>query len=141
MTPTTSSNKANRKAKPPCIYYKVVSRINNCYYSALIQNKQVRQRYYLNRWNKSPVGGLLVFTNFQDAKDFAIRNHVKGARIFTCECKGRMNLPPVRKAPYILTPESRAWVWNEPHEGESNRHVWPKGSRAFRQVRLIYKVC
>jgi hypothetical protein len=104
--------------------------------------------YEVGEWTEAKVGGLLVFTDFKRADIFSTRYISQHVAIYTVECRMRMDVPP-RCLDYLLDLRHAGVLWTEGLEGLGKvtgvaRDVAlgdsPKGTKAFRQVKLLEQV-
>lgn len=113
--------------------YKVVKVEQGRFYSTNA-DKDLKTEYKVDRWVSAPVGGLLVFEFIEDAISFA--KDSKHA-IFTCEVLHRVPMPKMHATwdiKYLLK------LWEDAYSRRHGRDGWPKGSKAFRLVKLVEKM-
>ena len=114
-------------------YYKVTQ---NNLKSVVIAGKYSVQ-YQIGEFSEPKMGGLLVFSNFKEARWFA--NKGKGDRIFKCECEEKIPLPPFRTLVWrgCKLFKKDLWVWERESEGEE---YWPKSTHAFKKIKLVDEI-
>lgn len=94
--------------------------------------------YYKGKFTEAPFGGILVFQELSQAKVTA--SCYTETEIWKAECEDQIKLPQFRTHEFDDI-EMLKKVWNEGLTYlKDNTWFWPKGTLAFKRVKLIEKV-
>lgn len=105
--------------------------------------KQYCIEYIPGKWVTAPIGGILLFDEEEKAKKFApiatidtpIDDHGRKLVIYKCEVKKGESVPlPPKEQSNSEKEIEECWNW---HVGY---FAWPKGTVAFRRVRLLEEI-
>jgi len=118
-------------------YYKVVSHTGRSRVSTWADGSAL-VRYKKNRFVEAPAGGLLVFDDYEFASLYCGDN--TGDEIWEVTVKEPVELPP-NCLRCVNDIESVKYFWNRIWSSiMSSPEKWPKGTAAFRYVRLDRQV-
>lgn len=119
-------------------YYKVVRPGTNGKLFSCSVPFQHAVRYFKTKWTKAKVGGLLVFDDIDRALNYS---HV-GDIVYQCQCRIPVTLPAYRSwlpAMQNITAAGIAKLWKifrYKRMSCAYAEGWPRGSMAFKEIKL-----
>ena len=122
-------------------YYKIVRRIGGKLYSRQYYDlpKNLITQYYLHRPTVAKLGGLLVFDNLQDAKEYCSTD----SELYRCTCREEVILPLRRDSFSYLVSSKYVSCWDRKKWTEvslRSSDTWPINTKAFKVVTLRERV-
>jgi len=125
-------------------YYKVVQvsqrQNRKCYqsYCAKSLPAELVVRYKVHRWVEAPLGGLLVFDDY----DVACKYIIPSVRheVWQVSVKDEILLPARRQYLGINNAQSYQQIWKITDAARIGYPFWPYGTRAFKYIKLLKKV-
>lgn len=103
-------------------------------YASAFAEGEFTLSYSTNKFTKAKVGGLLVFNTFEEAQVYEGRSHKE---IWKVEVKDKVELPMNGSNAFYNTKFIKnLWKGNNWPYG----FTWPKGTEAYKQVKLLEKV-
>ena len=131
--------------------YKVVTRgyDKDSWWSCIVSRlPHLNTIYRVGKWAKAPVGGLLVFSSLDTAKDFRA---LTGDFLFVAQARGPVPLPIDRLAPYgryenyqgrkkFFALFRNLWKRGVSRSQYSQKDGWPTGTVAYREVKLVRRI-
>ena len=100
-------------------------------------------RYVEWEWVEASVGGLLVFDDEDLAIDFACKLfHDLPTQVWECDVEGEVKLPAFRVCSRDVgdLPELVRRLWEQGLGWFVGADYWPRGTRAFKRVRLVRRI-
>lgn len=121
-------------------YYKIVSKTPQGRMSMVVNNLPdfLRVQYKVHRWVKAPIGGLLVFADYEAAEDCYYKSYGTN-ELWRVLVKEPVSLPLWRFGffAYIHYKSHVIQLWNGTNIGTCN---WPCETAAFKYVRLEERI-
>lgn len=116
-------------------FFKVVTAVKTGsrtkYTSALNYFNPYSIRYHVHRYVQAPIGGLLVFNNYNSALNFA--NKRTDTQVWRVLVKEPVSLPKYRALTTFMTIGAIEDAWGK---GQYAHWDWPLNTQAFKYVRL-----
>ena len=119
------------------IRYKTVLRNESGELESLVALPPLRVVYEPNKWVRAPVGGLLVWS-----PEHKPQKLTPNLELWEVEVRNKMELPKRRflllvRHESILKSVSDLWEGKYRLSRDSNTRKWPKGTEAWKEVKLI----
>jgi hypothetical protein len=109
--------------------YKVVYEEADGRLTSVATGGELEVEYVPRRWAEAPVGGLLVFTNYEAALQFG------AGQVWQADAEDPVPLPP--RGLVCPTEKQAELIW----EGRTTGALeWPEGTTAFRRVRIHTRI-
>ena len=117
-------------------FYKVVKKLNTgkqVRYTSVLSENPFSVRYYVHRYVQAPIGGLLVFDDY-DAARYFLKDCSDGEyELWQVLIKESIELPTYRASTGPITGDGVIDAWGKNRYGV---WLWPLYTQAFKYVRL-----
>ncbi len=105
--------------------------------------------YSTDEFTTAPIGGLLVFNHFEDAKIWRNQMNTLGLEVWKVEAEEPVHLPKARLNNPSWPGRDCEYIWNDRpdmvfNEADSRycgvAYGWPNGTEAYKKIKLLEKV-